>query len=55
MNLNPFKREHKELKKQVNVAEVKRKIRRGPKSWANIRTLKKLKLAAKDKLVREKR
>ena len=45
------KQEHKELKKQVNEAEVKLKIRRGPKSWADIRTLKKLKLAAKDKLV----
>jgi len=48
------KEKHKELKKQVNEAEVKRKIRRGPKSWADIRTLKKLKLAAKDKLVRSK-
>jgi len=49
-----IKEKHKELKKQVNEAEVKRKIRRGPKSWADIRTLKKLKLAAKDKLVRSK-
>ena len=49
-----IKEKHKELKKQVNEAEVKRKIRRGPKSLADIITLKKLKLAAKDKLVRSK-
>tara|TARA_B110000196_G_C21044630_1_gene614197 strand:- start:668 stop:826 length:159 start_codon:yes stop_codon:yes gene_type:complete len=48
------KEKHKELKKQVNEAEVKREKRRGPKSWAGIRTLKKMKLAAKDKLVTSK-
>jgi len=45
-----LKAKHKELKKDVNEAEQKREIRRGPKSWAELRTLKKLKLQAKDKL-----
>ena len=40
------KKEHKELKKQVNEAEDKRNIRRGHKSWYELRTLKKLKLRA---------
>ena len=44
------KKEHKELKKQVNEAEDKRNIRRGPKSWYELRTLKKLKLRAKEVL-----
>jgi uncharacterized protein YdcH (DUF465 family) len=44
------KEKHKELKKKVNIAEKKREIRRGQKSWQNLRTLKKLKLNMKDKL-----
>ncbi len=44
------KKEHKELKKQVNEAEDKRNIRRGHKSWYELRTLKKLKLRAKEVL-----
>lgn len=44
------KAEHKELKKQVNEVEIQRQIRRGPKSWADLRNLKKMKLIAKDKL-----
>ena len=41
---------NKELKKDVNEAITIRKKDRGPKSWAELRTLKKLKLQAKDKL-----
>jgi|TARA_B100000780_G_C21101441_1_gene444477 hypothetical protein len=44
------KEKHKDLKKKVNIAEKKREIRRGQKSWQNLRTLKKLKLNMKDKL-----
>jgi hypothetical protein len=44
------KKAHKELKKQVNEAEDKRNIRRGPNSWYDLRNLKKLKLKAKEKL-----
>ncbi len=49
---NPMtnKKAHKELKKQVNEAEDKRNIRRGPNSWYDLRNLKKLKLKAKEKL-----
>ncbi len=45
-----LKAKHKELKKDVNEAEQKREIRRGPKSWYKLRTLKKLKLRAKEVL-----
>jgi uncharacterized protein YdcH (DUF465 family) len=45
-----LKANHKELKKEVNEANTVRKTNRGPKSWAELRTLKKLKLKAKDKL-----
>ena len=45
-----LKAKHKELKKQVNEVEIQRQIRRGPKSWADLRNLKKMKLIAKDKL-----
>ena len=44
------KEKHKDIKKKVNIAEKKREIRRGQKSWQNLRTLKKLKLNMKDKL-----
>ena len=46
------KEKHKDLKKKVTVAEEKRNLRRGQKSWHNLRTLKKLKLSMKDKLVK---
>ncbi len=36
--------------KKVIVAEKKRSSKRGTKSWYDLRTLKKLKLAMKDKL-----
>ena len=45
-----LKAKHKEQKKDVNEAITIRKKDRGPKSWAELRTLKKLKLQAKDKL-----
>ena len=45
-----LKAKHKELKKDVNEAITIRKKDRGPKSWSELRTLKKLKLQAKDKL-----
>ena len=44
------KEKHKDLKKKVNIAEQKRDLRRGQKSWHDLRTLKKLKLNMKDKL-----
>ena len=37
-----------------NIAEEKRSIRRGQKSWYDLRTLKKLKLKMKDKLAKKK-
>ena len=49
-----IKKKHKNLKKKVNIAEEKRNIRRGKKSWYDLRTLKKLKLKIKDKLVKKK-
>ena len=45
-----LKEEHKDLKKKVNIAEEKRNLRRGEKSWIDLRRLKKLKLNMKDKL-----
>ena len=48
------KEKHKDLKKKVNIAEEKRRIRRGQKSWHELRTLKKLKLKMKDKLAEKK-
>ena len=36
------------LKKQVKLAEKKRSFMRDEKTWADLRHLKKLKLAAKD-------
>ena len=44
------KEKHKDLKKKVNIAEKKRNLRRGEKSWKDLRTLKKLKLKKKDEL-----
>jgi uncharacterized protein YdcH (DUF465 family) len=45
-----IKEKHKDLKKRVTVVEKERKTKRGPKSWHDLRTLKKLKLIMKDKL-----
>ena len=45
-----IKEKHKDLKKKVNVAENERNIKRGQKTWYDLRTLKKLKLTMKDKL-----
>ena len=45
-----IKAHHKELKRAVNEIEDKRKKDRSNKSWYDIRTLKKIKLIAKDKL-----
>jgi hypothetical protein len=44
------KSQHKDLKRKVNEAEDKRNVRRGHNSWYDLRVLKKLKLAAKDRL-----
>jgi len=44
------KQDHKELKKIVNEVESKRSADRSSTSWYDLRTLKKLKLKAKDKL-----
>ena len=38
------------LKEKVKIAEKKRSFIRDEKSWANLRELKKLKLAAKDSI-----
>ena len=45
-----YKEYHKELKKKVNIAEQVRGEDRTNKTWQDVRTLKKLKLQAKDKL-----
>ena len=45
-----IKEKHKDLKKKVTVAEKERSLKRGQKSWYDLRTLKKLKLNMKDKL-----
>ena len=45
-----IKAHHKELKRAVNEIEDKRKQDRSNKLWYDIRTLKKIKLMAKDKL-----
>jgi len=49
MNLN-VKQYHKELKKQVNETEDKRRNDRTSTTWYQLRELKKLKLKAKEKL-----
>ena len=45
-----IKAHHKELKRAVNEVEKKRSQDRSSKSWFDLRTLKKIKLNAKDKL-----
>ena len=45
-----IKAHHKELKRAVNEIEDKRRNNRSDKLWYDIRTLKKIKLNAKDKL-----
>ena len=45
-----YKDYHKKLKKKVNIAEQVRNEDRTNNTWADVRTLKKLKLKAKDKL-----
>ena len=45
-----IKAHHKELKRAVNEIEDKRKKDRSNRAWYDIRTLKKIKLIAKDKL-----
>jgi uncharacterized protein YdcH (DUF465 family) len=55
MNLNTFKREHKQLKTQVNEAETIRQLDRTSSAWKSLKDLKKMKLMLKDKLVGEKR
>ena len=45
-----IKEKHKDLKKKVNIAEKERNLKRGKKTWHDLRTLKKLKLNMKDKL-----
>ena len=45
-----IKAHHKELKRAVNEVEQKRSQARSNKLWYDIRTLKKIKLMAKDKL-----
>jgi uncharacterized protein YdcH (DUF465 family) len=47
-----FKEKHKDLKKKVNIAEKVRKQKRGQETWYDLRTLKKLKLTMKDKLLK---
>ncbi len=44
------KAHHKELKRAVNEIESKREIDRSSKLWFDMKTLKKIKLNAKDKL-----
>jgi uncharacterized protein YdcH (DUF465 family) len=45
-----IKEKHKDLKKKVIVAEKQGRSKRGPKSWYDLRNLKKLKLVMKDEL-----
>jgi len=45
-----IKAHHKELKRAVNEVEKKRSQDRSSKLWFDLRTLKKIKLNAKDKL-----
>ena len=44
------KAHHKELKRAVNEIESKRNVDRSSKLWYDMKTLKKIKLNAKDKL-----
>jgi uncharacterized protein YdcH (DUF465 family) len=45
-----IKEKHKDLKKKVTVAEKQRSSKRAPKTWYDLRILKKLKLAMKDEM-----
>ena len=45
-----IKSHHKDLKRAVNEAENTRQVDRSFKSWYDMKTLKKIKLLAKDKL-----
>ena len=45
-----IKSHHKDLKRAVNEAENTRQVDRSFKSWYDMKTLKKIKLIAKDKL-----
>ena len=45
-----LKQEHKEMKREVNILEEKRKSDRGSVSWQLLKEAKKLKLKAKEKL-----
>jgi hypothetical protein len=45
-----LKQEHKEMKREVNILEEKRKEDRGSVSWQLLKDAKKLKLKAKEKL-----
>ena len=47
------KEKHKDLKKKVNIVEKERNLKRGQKSWHDLRTLKKLKLNMKYKLIKK--
>ena len=49
-----IKSQHKDLKKQVNLAEDTRNVNRSGASWYDLRVLKKLKLQAKEKLKAQK-
>ena len=49
------KEKHKDLKKKVTIAEKKRNLRRGEKTWYDLRKLKKQKLLMKDKLSKNKK
>ena len=48
------KAKHKELKRAVNEMEQKRKNDRSTGTWYDLRTLKKLKLKAKEKIYETK-
>ena len=45
-----LKQEHKEMKREVNILEEKRREDRGSVSWQLLKKEKKLKLKAKEKL-----
>ena len=47
-----IKEKHKNLKKKVIIAEKVRKLKRSQETWHDLRTLKKLKLIMKDKLLK---
>ena len=50
-----LKQNHKDLKRKVNLQEAVRKNDRSFTSWRELKDLKKMKLALKDKLQYEKR